>query len=66
MVVSGRRHPGASGMLVMFCFLNEVRVTWMSSICENPLSYAFMIYARTWMCYTSIKKFRTRREAKNR
>lgn len=64
MLVPGRRHPGASGMLVMFCFLNEVRVTWMSSICENPLSYAFMIYARIWMCYTSIKKIPNKKGGK--
>ena len=38
-----------------FCFLIKVQVTSVSSICENSLSSAFMIYALIWMCYTSIK-----------
>ena len=47
----------ASRDVPKFCFLIEVQVTSVSSICENSLSCAFMIYALIWVCYTSVKNF---------
>ena len=37
-LLSGREHMRASGVLVTFCFLIWILLTWVFSVCENAFN----------------------------